>query len=76
MRRGAPMTTGINYLADHNGAQYQSYFAAVTDPARADGMGGAYWPGLRTGDTYSMEAHSGSGLKNNNASGVTQLRWG
>ena len=73
---GAPMTTGINYLANHNGAQYQSYFATVTDLARADSMGSVYWAGLKTGDSYSMEAHSGSGLSNNNASGVTQVCWG
>jgi hypothetical protein len=73
---GAPMTTGVDYLANHNGAVEQSYFAAVTDLARADGMGSVYWAGLKTGDTYSMEAHNGSGLSNNNASGVTQVRWG
>ncbi len=73
---GAPMTTGVNYLANHNGAVEQSYFAAVTDLARADGMGSVYWAGLKTGDSYSMEAHNGSGLSNNNASGVTQVRWG
>ena len=73
---GAPMTTGVNYLTNHNGAVEQSYFAAVTDLSRADGMGNVYWAGLKTGDSYSMEAHSGSGLVNNNASGVTQLRWG
>jgi hypothetical protein len=73
---GAPMTTGVNYLANHNGAVEQSYFAAVTDLSRADGMGNVYWAGLKTGDSYSMEAHSGSGLVSNNASGVTQLRWG
>lgn len=73
---GAPMTTGVDYLTDHNGAVEQSYFAAVTDMARSDSMGSVYWAGLKTGDTYSMEAHSGSGLSNNNSSGVTQLRWG
>lgn len=73
---GAPMTTGVNWLANHNGAVEQSYFAAVTDLSRADGMGNVYWAGLKTGDSYSMEYHNGSGLSNNNASGVTQVRWG
>ncbi|TDU02269.1 hypothetical protein EDD99_0658 [Streptomyces sp. 846.5] len=73
---GVPMTTGTNYLTNHNGALNQSYFAAVTDLARSDGMGSVYWAGLKTGDTFSAEAHNGSGLSNNNASGVTQLRWG
>jgi hypothetical protein len=73
---GAPMTTGIDYLTDHNDGLYQSYMAAVTDMARSDGMGIVYWAGLKTGDSYSMESHDGSGLSNNNSSGVTQLRWG
>lgn len=73
---GAPMTTGINYLANHNGAHYQSYFAAVTDLARSDGIGTVYWAGLKTGDSFSMEAHHRSGLVDNNSPGATQLRWG
>lgn len=73
---GAPMTTGLNYGA-HNGNQYTSYFAAVTDLARGMGMGLVYWPGLRTGDTYSMETLEPNGqLENTNASGVAQLKWG
>jgi hypothetical protein len=73
---GAPMTTGINYLANHNNGLYQAFMAAATDMARSDGMGLVYWPGLKTGDSYSMESHNGSGLSNNDSSGVTQLRWG
>ncbi|WP_051807370.1 cellulase family glycosylhydrolase [Actinoplanes subtropicus] len=73
---GGPMTTGINYLANHDNGEYQSYFAAVTDTARSDSMGTVVWAGLKTGDNYSVEYHSGSTLKNNNSSAVTQLRWG
>jgi hypothetical protein len=73
---GAPMTTGTDYLTNHNNGQYQSYLAAVTDTARTDSMGSVYWAGLKTGDSYSMESHNGSTLSNNNASGVTQVRWG
>jgi len=73
---GAPMTTGINYLANHNGALYQSYFAAITDTARADSMGSVDWAGLKGGDSYSMAERSGNGLTTNNSSGVTQLQWG
>lgn len=73
---GAPMTTGVNYLINHNNGNQQSCLAAVTDLARADSMGSVYWAGLKTGDTFSMEAHSGSTLVSNNASGVTQVRWG
>jgi hypothetical protein len=73
---GAPMTTGIDYLSNHSNGQYQSYLAAVTDTARADGIGSVYWPGLRTGDSYTLQAHNGSGLSSTNSSGVTQVRWG
>jgi hypothetical protein len=73
---GAPMTTGINYLANHSNGLYQSYFAAVTDTARSGNMGTVVWAGLKTGDSYSLEYHNGSGLGNNNSSGVSQVRWG
>jgi hypothetical protein len=75
---GAPMTTGLVYTGgDHqDGNVFTSYFAATTDLARARSMGVVYWPGLRAGDTYSLTRQSGAGLAVNNASGVTQLRWG
>ena len=47
------MTTGLNY-GNHEGNVYTSYFGALTETARAQGMGIVYWPGLRTGDAYSM----------------------
>jgi hypothetical protein len=73
---GAPMTIGLNYGA-HNGNDYTSYFAAVTDVARASRMGLVYWPGLRFGDSYSMETLEPNGqLVNNDPSGVAQLKWG
>jgi len=74
---GAPMTTGLDYSAGHqDGNTFTAYFAATTDLARARQMGVVYWPGLRSGDTYSITRQSGSGLAANNASGVVQLRWG
>jgi Ricin-type beta-trefoil lectin domain/Cellulase (glycosyl hydrolase family 5) len=73
---GAPMTIGLNYGA-HNGNVYTSYFAAVTEIARGTGMGLVYWPGLRFGDSYSMETLQPNGqLVNNDPSGVAQLEWG
>ncbi|RZS91126.1 cellulase (glycosyl hydrolase family 5) [Motilibacter rhizosphaerae] len=74
---GAPMTTGLQYSGGpQDGNTSTAYFAATTDYARANGIGLVYWPGLRSGDTYSITRQSGSGLAVNNASGVTQLRWG
>lgn len=73
---GSPMTIGLNYGA-HNGNVYTSYFAALTDLARANRMGIVYWPGLRFKDSYSIESLQPDGtLTNNSASGVAQLRWG
>lgn len=74
---GAPMTTGLNYTGPINGNQYIAYLQAVTATVKSLQMGSVYWPGLRTGDSYGMEALHGTGtalsLTNNNASGVTEL---
>ena len=73
---GAPMTIGLNYGA-HNGNTYTSYLAATTDMARGMGMGLVYWPGLRFGDSYSIESLGTTGeLTDNSATGVAQLKWG
>jgi len=73
---GAPMTIGLNYGA-HNGNTYTSYLAATTDMARGMGMGLVYWPGLRFGDSYSIESLGSNGqLTNNSVTGVAQLKWG
>ncbi|MFG2041024.1 ricin-type beta-trefoil lectin domain protein [Dactylosporangium sp. NPDC048998] len=76
---GAPMTTGLNYNGPINGNAYVAYIQAASDTLRLLGMGSVYWPGLRTGDSYSMEKLGGSGsdltLTNNNASGVSRLQW-
>jgi hypothetical protein len=76
---GAPMTTGLNYNGPINNNYFIAYLQADTDTFRALGMGSVYWPGLRNGDTYSMETLHGSGtsltLTDNNASGVSRLQW-
>lgn len=76
---GAPMTTGLNYDGAINGNYFIAYVQADTDTFAALGMGSVYWPGLRTGDTYSMETLNGSGtalsLSNNNTSGVNRLKY-
>ena len=76
---GAPMTTGLDYNGGINGSAFIAYVQADSDTLHALGMGSVYWPGLRTGDTYSMETLGGSGtnltLSNTNASGVSRLQW-
>jgi len=75
---GAPMTTGLDYNGAINGNYYIAYVQADTDTMRSLGMGSVYWPGLRNGDSYSMETLHGSGtaltLTDNNASGVSRLK--
>ncbi len=77
---GAPMTTGLNYNGSINGNYNIAYVQADTDTFRALHMGSVYWPGLRNGDSYSMETLHGNGttltLTNNNASGVSRLKHG
>jgi hypothetical protein len=74
---GSPMTTGLNYSAGHqDGTTFTAYLAAITRLARSRQMGIVYWPGLRTGDSYSLTRQSGSGLAVNNATGLAQIRWG
>ncbi|MBA2682096.1 MAG: ricin-type beta-trefoil lectin domain protein [Ktedonobacteraceae bacterium] len=75
---GAPMTTGLNYDGAVNGNYFIAFIQAMADVTSQYNMGAVYWPGLRNGDTYSMETLNGSGtnlsLTNNNASGVDQLK--
>jgi hypothetical protein len=79
---GSPMTTGLNYNDPNSSDNFVAYLRADTDTLRSLSMGSVYWPGLRTGDTYSMESLSGSGtnlsLTTNNASGAARLTyaWG
>ncbi|MBA2394495.1 MAG: cellulase family glycosylhydrolase [Ktedonobacteraceae bacterium] len=77
---GVPMTTGVNYNGPRDGDNNISYLYALTDTAHNLGIGTIYWPGLRNGDSFSMESLNGSGtnlyLTNNNASGLDRLKYG
>jgi hypothetical protein len=72
---GIPMTTGNNYLNAPGSNRDIAYFQGVTNQLRASGMGGVYWPGLRTGDTYSLLSLSGSTVTVNNSSGLSRLKF-
>ncbi|WP_053717745.1 ricin-type beta-trefoil lectin domain protein [Saccharothrix sp. NRRL B-16348] len=76
---GAEMTSGLNYNGAVNGSYEVAYIQAATDTLRSLGMGSVYWPGLRTGDSYSLTTLGGSGtdltLNVTNASGADRLRW-
>lgn len=77
---GSPMTTGLDYNDATSTNNYVAYLRAATDIMRELELGGVYWPGLRTGDSYSMETLGTSGsrlvLTTTNASGADRLQWG
>lgn len=73
---GSPMTIGLNY-GNHEGDTSTAYLGALTQTARENAMGIVYWPGLRTGDSYSMTTQVAPGdLVVNSESGLAQLQWG
>lgn len=84
---GAPMTTGINYLASSTASDAETnnsvaFMHAVTATINDRRLGGVYWPGLRNGDSYSLTTLSS--LKNrlrltvNSETGLALLKsaWG
>ncbi|MGW0803482.1 RICIN domain-containing protein [Nonomuraea sp. NPDC002799] len=79
---GAPMTTGLDYNDAGSADNFVRYLRADTDTVRALGMGAIYWPGLRSGDPYTLQTLGGSGvnltLATPNSSGVDRLKhaWG
>ncbi|MFF9133049.1 glycoside hydrolase family 5 protein [Streptomyces sp. NPDC014806] len=77
---GAPMTTGLDYDKADPSDNFVNYVQAVTDTFRELGMGSVYWPGLRTGDTYTLQQLVGDPerpwLATTNRSGADRLAWG
>lgn len=78
---GATMTSGLDYTGTNSGGDNEiSYIQADTDVFRELHMGSVYWPGLRTGDTYSLTELTGPtanpSLKVTNKSGAARLAWG
>ncbi|NUR26323.1 MAG: cellulase family glycosylhydrolase [Catenulispora sp.] len=79
---GVPMSTGVNSNGARDGNNNRSYYWAMTDTMHSKGIGSIYWPGLRTGDSWSMEQLHGTGtnlsLTTVNASGRDRLEyaWG
>jgi hypothetical protein len=75
---GVPMTTGDAFLGAPGTNRDIAYLQGITNQLRASGMGGVYWPGLRSGDTYSLLTLSGSTVTVNNTSGLSRIQyaWG
>jgi hypothetical protein len=75
---GTVMTDGTNYTGAPGSNVNNTYLQGMTNSLHDLGVGCVYWPGLRTGDTYSMFTSNGSSLATNSASGLTRLKyaWG
>lgn len=77
---GAAMTTGKNYTGAVNNDHEIAYIQGSTNVFRNDGVASVYWPGLRDGDSYSIQNRGGSGtnitLTTTNSSGVQRIRYG
>lgn len=75
---GTVMTDGTNYSGAPGSNVNNTYLQGMTNSLHDLSVGCIYWPGLRTGDTYSMWTLSGTSLVTNNNSGLTRLKyaWG
>lgn len=77
---GATMTTGKNYNGAVGSDHEIAYIQGSTNVFRTDQIASVYWPGLRDGDSYSIQTRGGSGnnitLSTTNASGVDRIRYG
>lgn len=75
---GTVMTDGTNYSGAPGSNVNNTYLQGMTNSLHDLGVGCIYWPGLRTGDTYSMFTLNGTSLTTNNNSGLTRLKyaWG
>jgi endoglucanase len=72
---GVPMTSVKDYLAAPGTDREVAYLQGMTNAMHDLNIGGIYWPGLRTNDSYSMFTQSGSGIVTSNTSGLSRLRY-
>jgi endoglucanase len=75
---GAFMTTGVNFNSAIDSDVKKSYVLGITNYCRQKGIASVYWPGLRTGDSYSLLQFDGRNTSITNASGLgrVQFAWG
>src|SRR5579884_1310809 len=88
---GVPMTTYVNYNGPKDGTNDISYFYAITDTARSQGIGSILWVGVKNANqTYgpgpcenvscALTSLNGSGtslsLSLNNQSALDRLQYG
>lgn len=77
---GAAMTSGKDYQNGNQSDNEIAYMVASSNVFRNDQIASVYWPGLRDGDSYSIQTRGGSGtnitLTTTNSSGVFRIRYG
>lgn len=77
---GATMNSGKDYQNGPQSDNEIAYIVATSDVCRNDKIASVYWPGLRDGDSYSLQTRGGSGnnitLSTVSTTGVFRLRYG
>ncbi len=73
---GAFMTTGVNYNEAINGDVKKSYVLGISNYCRQNNIASVYWPGLRTGDQYSLLQFDNNNTTISNASGLGRVLFG
>jgi hypothetical protein len=72
---GCTMNSGLSFYGTASTNVEVCYLQGVGNACRNDGIAACYWPGLRSGDSYSMTTLSGTTLSIVNTSGAQQLGW-
>ncbi len=73
---GCSMTSGKNYLGAPGSDVEITYLQGMTNALRNRQLGSIYWPGLRTGDSYSLLTLNGTTLSVNNNAGLQRVQYG
>jgi hypothetical protein len=73
---GAFMTTGVNYNEAINNDVKKSYVLGISNYCRQNGIASVYWPGLRTGDQYSLLQFDNNNTTISNTSGLGRVLFG
>ncbi|MCA8829570.1 RICIN domain-containing protein [Hymenobacter pini] len=75
---GAFMTTGVNYYSAIDNDVKKAYVLGVSNYCRQHNIASVYWPGLRSGDQYSLLQFDGTNTTVTNGSGLgrVQFAWG
>ena len=72
---GAPATTGLNYGASSTNVNI-SFIRGICSEVNSLGLGMAYWPSHRAGDTFRLFNSPGDGVTNPSLIDQLQSGWG